>query len=263
MSLKYRNYLNIFWLLIKTDLVILRQFFVGQLINILIWSGSIVVIAAFIFPKLGMTDKFGEFMAISSIIANSFWGIWDSAYRILEDIEGEKTIDYALTLPMPSWLVIFQQAFKHFIVKILPSLFILPVFKFLLGNKMDLSHFSLFKFLFILITINLFTGFFFLFISSFIKNSHKVENIGMRLLFPMWFFGATEYSWNILFEVNTRIGYLALLNPLVYAMEGIHAAVSGQTGYLSFWLCVAVLWVFIFACGFLGVYRFKKRLDFV
>lgn len=260
---KYINYLNIFWLLVKADLVILKKFFLGQLVNSLIWSGSIVVISTYIFPKMGMSDKFGEFMAITSIIANSFWGIWDSSYRMLEDIEGEKTIDYTLILPLPSWIVILQQAIRHFITKLLPSLFILPVFKFLLGSRMDLSHFSLFKYLFILITINLFTGFFFLFVSSFLKSSYKVENVGMRLLYPMWFFGATEYSWSVLFEVNSRIGHLALINPLVYAMEGIHAAVSGQSGYLPYWICCAVLWVCIVLCGYFGVYRFKKRLDFV
>lgn len=263
MLLKFRSYLNIFWLLVKADLVVLKKFFVGQLINLLVWSGSIVVIATFVFPKLGMTDKFGEFMAISSIIANSFWGIWDSAYRMLEDIEGEKTIDYMLTLPIPSWLVILQQAVRHAISKFLPSLFILPVFKILLGSRIDLTNLSYFKFIFMLITVNLFTGFFFLFISSFIRSSYKVENVGMRLLFPMWFFGATEYSWQVLFDVSSRIGYLALFNPLVYAMEGIHAAVSGQDGYLSFWLCSAVLWVCIILCGALGIYKFKKRLDFV
>ncbi|MFC1842510.1 ABC transporter permease [Candidatus Dependentiae bacterium] len=258
-----KSYLYLFWLLIRTELVILRQVFLGQLVNILFWSGSIVVVSAYILPKLGMTDKFGEFIVISCIAANSFWGIWDSSYKIIEDIETKKVIDYKLTLPLPSWMVMLHYAVGHSVVKFLPSLIVLPVFKLVLGSRMDLSHFSFFKFAAMFMTISLFTGFFFLLVSSFIRHSYKIENVGIRLLFPLWFFGATQYSWSVMNAVNSTVARIILLNPLVYAMEGIHAAVSGQQGYLSFWFCMGVLWVWIIVCGFIAVKRFKKRLDFV
>ena len=161
------------------------------MINILVWSGSIVTISTFVFPKLGMTETFGAFIVVSSVAAHCFWGIWDSSYMLIADLEGEREIDYKLTLPMPSWLVILQYAIRHALVKFLPSLIILPVFKLVLGSRMDLSYFSLSKFMLMFVTIALFTGVFFLFVASFVKVSHKVDNIGIRLLFPMWFFGAT------------------------------------------------------------------------
>jgi len=226
---KIKSYLHLFWLLTKTDLVILKQFIVGQMINILVWSGSIVTISTFVFPKLGMTETFGAFIVVSSVAAHCFWGIWDSSYMLIADLEGEREIDYKLTLPMPSWLVILQYAIRHALVKFLPSLIILPVFKLVLGSRMDLSYFSLSK----------------------------------RLLFPMWFFGATQYSWVVMHAINSTIGYLTLANPLVYAMEGMHSAVLGQEGYLPFWICALMLWIFIIVFGFIGIVRFKKRLDFV
>jgi len=263
MWVRLKSYAYLFWLLTKTDIVILRQLIVGQIINVLCWSGSIVIVSAFIFPKLGMTDKFGEFVVVSSLVAHSFWGIWDSSYKILSDIENEKVIDYKFTLPMPSWLVMLQCAVRHSIARFLPSLIILPVFKLLLGSRMDLSHFLFLKFVLMFFAVCLFTGSFFLLVASFVKNSNKVDNVGIRLLFPMWFFGATQYSWVVMYSVNSKIGYAMFANPLVYAMEGIHAAVLGQQGYLPFWICFFVLCCFTIVCGFVGIRVFKKRLDFV
>ncbi|MFC1841820.1 hypothetical protein ACFLYA_01995 [Candidatus Dependentiae bacterium] len=260
---KIKSYFHIFWLLTRADMVVFRQIFWGRIINTLFWSGSVVIVSAFILPSLGMTEKFGEFIVVSSIISGAYWGIWDSSYKILSDLEGEKEIDYKLSLPIPSWMVMFQYAIKHTIERLLPSLIVLPVFKLILGSRMDLSNFSFFKFAFIFITISLFTGFFFLLIASFVESSHKVDNVGIRLLFPLWFFGAGQYSWSVMHGVNSKIGCLILANPLVYAMEGIHAAVLGQQGYISFWVCAAVLWAVILVFGFVGIWKFKKRLDFV
>jgi len=257
------SYMNVFGLLLKTDLVILLKIIVGKIVNILFWSVSIVVVATYIFPKLGMTETFGQFMVVSSIVAHSYWGIWNSTYMFINDLESNNEISYKLILPMPSWMVILQYAIKHSVVKFLPSLIVLPFFKIILGNRMDLSHFSFFKFTFIFVTICLFTGFFFICIAGFVKATNNVENVGIRLLFPLWFFGATQYSWSIMHSINPTIGYFTLLNPLVYAMEGIHSAVLGPSGYLSFWACAGVLWGFILVFGFVGMVRLKKRLDFV
>jgi len=256
-------YMHLFGLLLKVDLIILLKIVVGKIINILFWSSSIVIVATYIFPKLGMTETFGQFMVVSSIVAHSYWGIWNSTYMLMKDLEGDNEISYKLTLPMPSWLVILQYAIKHSVVKFLPSLIVLPFFKIILGSRMDLSHFSFFKFLFIFVTICLFTGFFFICIAGFVRSTSRVENVGIRLLFPLWFFGATQHSWGIMHAINPTIGYFSLLNPLVYAMEGIHSAVLGPSEYLPFWTCAVALWGFILIFSVVGVVRLKKRLDFV
>jgi len=263
MLLKARSYFYVFWLLLKTDLLVLKKNIIGKIINVLCWSSSIVIVSTFILTKLGMTEKYGEFIAVSAIASQCWWGIWDSAYWMLADIEDKKVIDYKFALPMSSWLVLVQYAVRHAIYRLLPSLIILPFFKIILGSRMNLSNFSFFKFSLMFITISLFTGFFYIFVSSFVKNSSRVDTIGIRLLFPIWFFGASQNSWWIMHSVNSKIAYGILLNPWVYAMEGMHSAVLGPKGYLPFWVCFAVLWVCIFGFGLIGILRFKKRLDFV
>jgi len=263
MVAKVKSYFYLFGLLLKVDLFILLRIIVGKMINILFWSSSIVVVATYIFPKLGMTETFGQFMVVSSIVAGAWWGMWDSTYMFMKDLEGDNEISYKLALPLPSWLIILQYAIKHAMVRFLPSLIVLPFFKIMLGSRMDLSQFSFFQFLLMFVTICLFTGFFFVCVASFVRSTDTVDNVGIRLLFPMWFFGATQYSWSIMHSINPTIGYFTLLNPLVYAMEGIHSAVLGSQAYISFWSCAVALWGFIILFGFIGIVRLKKRLDFV
>ena len=57
--------------------------------------------------------------------------------------------------------------------------------------------------------------------------------------------------------------YIALLNPLLYPMEGIRAAFFGQGGFISFWFCISMLSFFTILFGFIGIKRLKKRLDFI
>lgn len=58
------------------------------------------------------------------------------------------------------------------------------------------------------------------------------------------------------------IGYITLLNPLTYIMEGNRSAALGPSEYIPFWISFA-LWLFILLCAGDGIRRLKKRLDCV
>ena len=100
-------------------------------------------------------------------------------------------------------------------------------------------------------------------IASFVKNLAAIEHVWLRFILPLWFFGGTQFSWQTIYNIAPYIGYLTLLDPLVYVMEGMRAAVLGQEGNLPFWLCVAVLWVLTVVFGWWAIKRLKTRLDFV
>ena len=135
--------------------------------------------------------------------------------------------------------------------------------KLFLWNTMSFTSFSPPKFFLIFVLTTLFTGTFSLFVVSTIQNIHHLGKVGIRYLFPMWFFSGANYSWHTVFKLSPIFAYITLANPLLYAMEGIHAAVLGQAGYLNYWLCVLMLIMFTIVFGFLGIWKLKKRLDFV
>ena len=76
-------------------------------------------------------------------------------------------------------------------------------------------------------------------------------------------FGAYYYSWQSAYAFSPVFGYISLVDPLVYIMEGTRSAVLGPEGYLPFWICMTTLWCFIFAFGYFACKRLKRRLDAV
>lgn len=260
---KTKSYLRIFWQLLKTDLYVLRQVAIDEIINSTIWLTCVIIVFAYIFPHMGMDEHFGVFIAIGSIVSAVFWSSWTTSTVFIADLEGNKTIAYFLTLPIPNTLVLVKQIVGYAIKSATTGILILPLAKLLLWNQLNLAQFSPFKFTIIFSAVSLFVGALSLFITSFVKNIDSVGNISMRFLFPIWFFGGANYSWMTLYKISPTLANVLLTNPLFYAMEGMRAAVLGQQGYLNFWLCLPSLLGFTFLLGWWGIVRLKKQLDFV
>ncbi|MFH1643868.1 MAG: hypothetical protein ABIA74_01710, partial [bacterium] len=143
------------------------------------------------------------------------------------------------------------------------SWIILPLSKLLMWNQIDLMQVNWPKLFLIYIVMSFFIGFFSLFVVSFIKGMKNIGIVTMRILFPLWFLGGSQFSWKFLYSVFPNVAYLTFLNPMIYGMEGVHAATLNANDYLSFWICVGMLILFSFIFAMFGIKRLKKRLDFI
>jgi ABC-type polysaccharide/polyol phosphate export permease len=255
--------LKLFLQLLRTDLKIYKSAILNSIIDASIWFTCLIVIFAYVFPISGMSQKFSLLIAVGAIVSCSFWDVWATATTFVADIGGNKTVEYYLTLPLPNVLVFIKQILGYAIKAAPSALMILPLTKLFLWNQFSMANFSIIKFVPIFILINLFTGAFSLFITSQITDMTHLGKVGIRYLFPLWFFGGSNYSWQMVYKLSPTFAYATLLNPLIYAMEGIRVAVLGQQGYMPFYICVLALLLFTILFGFLGIIKLKKRLDFV
>ncbi len=260
---RFKSYLKLFWQLVKTELLIFKQSVIGKIIDTAIWVAAVIGVVSYVFPQLGMSKGFGEFYAIGAIVSVGIFHIFPKTAAFVADITGNKKINYSFTLPLPSWLVILKDGVVYACETITMALVILPVSKLLLLNRLDLSNFSVIKFILMFFSLNFCIGLMSILMSSIVENIHTIEKIWVRILFPLWFFGGTQYSWKTMFEISPKLAYISLCNPILYATEGIRAATLGQEKYLSFWLCILMVWLFGIFFGWLGIKRLKKRLDFV
>ena len=258
-----KSYLNICWNIIKVDLTIFKNLIIAEYIDILFWLTSIIAIFTYVLPRMGIVNTYGQFITIGLIVGGPFWGIWSNSIRFISDMDGNKEITYFLTLPIPNWLVLITQTISLSIQSIIKAAIILPIGKLVLMNNMNLSNISIWKYIIAFVIMNLFCNSMSLFIVSIVKSMNHIERIGIRILFPIWSLGCSQFPWRILNELSTWFGYLALANPLTYAMEAMHSAIEGQKGYLNFNLCLLVMVISIVVFSFIGVMRLKKRLDFV
>lgn len=250
--------------LLKIDLYkYYKKTFRDDLINKVTWIVCVLAIATYIWPSVGMSESFGVFMALGSLVSCCFWDSWGLSAQFVADMEGERVINYYSTLPLPAWLFFAKQIVFYAVRSMVPALIMVPLSKLILWDKLDLTSLYLGKFLIIFVLTSIFCATLSLCMTSLVRDMSSIDNISIRFLFPMWFFGGSQFSWYTFYGVSPLFAYINLLNPLVYAMEGMRVAFLGQSGYLPFWVCVGMLVLYSFMLGFIGIKRLIRRLDCV
>ena len=234
-----------------------------KMINSLIWSTLNIIIFTYVMPHMGFNKDLGTFMVATMPASCAFFTTINSLYTLLSDISGEgSNLTYELILPIPQWLVFTKYAFENMFQALSVSIMIIPLGKLLLWNNFSLAYFSFFKFYFLLVIASTFFGFFSIFITSITHDVYSgLDNVWIRVIFPMWFLGGFQFSWKTLHSISPVIAFINLLNPLTFALEGSRAAALNPELSLPYWYCIGALLIFTFVFGYFGIKNLKKRLD--
>lgn len=253
---------QIFFTLLWRDIRIFNPRFIGRSIDSLAWISSVVIVAHYIMPMFGLSyQKFGTFTLIGTI---AVWGLFEMMTNIavlIGDFEGNQSISYFLTLPIPQYMIFVEYGLASAYRSIATSIFILPVGKIILGSELQLTHINWPQFIFAMLSINLFYGFFTLFLASKTPNLNFLGTIRTRFMFPLWFLGGYQFTWKMLYAKSKILAYANLLNPITYIMDGIRATVLDPNHFIPFWTCMIVLWSFSILFGWIGTKRLLTRLD--
>lgn len=252
--------LRTFWALVQRDMAVFWPHWKGRFVNSLIWSGLMLLVFEYIMPQMGLEGA-GPFMAASAIASLGFFEVAENATKFIADLEGNRSISYYLTLPVSQAMVFVRLAFSNALQAMSLSLFLLPIYKLILWNSFSFAQFSIIKFSLIFIVNNIFFGFFSLYLASVIESMEKVNNMWTRIIYPLWWLGCFQFSWATLDKAVPYISKLSLLNPMTYVMEGMRAAILGQSDYLNFWYCLPMMMIFTVIIGLVGIRKLKQRLD--
>jgi ABC-type polysaccharide/polyol phosphate export permease len=257
------SYLKCFFYLVWKELVVFSKVLRSRIVDSIIIVTTNILVFTYLMPHFGLKTGYGFFIFVGIIPIISFFEVITNVSTFVSDITGNKKISYSLTLPLPSFLVFASIGVGWAFCNMMFTIFLIPIGKLLLWDKFDLSGFSFFKFISIFLTVNLFYGFFALWLSGIIKDMKYMSWIWARVVNPLFMLGGFFYSWGTLYKASKIFGFLNLLNPVIYSLEGFRAAVMGQKGFLSFYFCFLVLWVFIFLFFLHANFLLKRRLDVV
>jgi ABC-type polysaccharide/polyol phosphate export permease len=254
--------LQTFTALIRRDMAVYWPTYKDRAINAVVWGTLCISVFEYIMPQMGLASH-GVFIAASVAASWGFFEVTENVSKFVADLEGNRSISYYLTLPIPQWMIFLRQAVTNALQAFFIALLFLPMGKILLWNSFSFAQFSFFKFLIIFPLIHLFYGSFSLLLATHIESLEKIGNVWIRIVYPLWWLGCFQFSWTTLYAISPKIAYINLLNPLVYVMEGARYAILGQEGSLPFWNCVGMLFIFTVVIFFVGVHGLKKRLDCV
>lgn len=257
------NHRTIFFQLLKTRLLIAQPFFIDKIINLSIWALCSLVITGYVMQQFGLSSGFGIFQFAGVIGTAGLFEIYPSVVAMVLDFSSEQTILYYLTLPTKPWVVIASMVTGFAMQGIALCLWMIPLGKLIFFNQLNLANIAWFKLFISIIVANLFFSSLIPTISAITKHIGKIGNAWSRLIFPMWFLGGFQFSWNSIYGISKPIAYCLLLNPVTYVMEAMRVSILGQEGFLNWYLCMSAL-IFFFVCSSLySYYQMKKLLDFV
>ena len=251
--------LKTFLALLHRDWRVARRNFVPLLIQTLLQPMLLVFVFGRVLTTSGYMPLQYKSLLLPGIMALSMLlsGIQAVAMPTIAEFQFTREIEDRLLSPIEIEWVAVEKIVSGMAQALVAGLVVLPAAWALLGKGVDLRlpHPWLFGILCLLIAL----------VSSAIGLtlgcSIGQTHIGLMfslVLAPMIFFGCTYYPWSALasFPILKR---LVLLNPVVYASEGLRAALVPQFPHLALAAILGALLLFnVLFIGF-GIYRFDKK----
>jgi ABC-2 type transport system permease protein len=192
-------------------------------------------------------------MALSMI----FTGVWAVAMPLIGEFQFTHEIEDRLLAPIENdWLAIEKVLFGA-VQAIVAGLAVIPAAWLLLrpGVELNLSHPLMFAGITVLVALLSASG------GLALGCSISQTQIGLMfsmVLTPMIFFGCTYYPWSALanFPILQKI---VLVNPLVYASEGLRGTLVPQFPHLPIIVVLIGLLVFDSLLLMIGLRQFRKK----
>ena len=252
---------SVFLQLIRRDLIVFKREYRKKFIDTTVVFFTNVMAFGYFLQQEGVHAGYAAFFVVGAIASFGLVEIVGKVGAQLADMHGDKTIFHTLIMPIRSNMVFYYIGVTWAITAMLLSVLLFPLGKLLVFTEWHWKVISFWRVTIMFITANLFFGFFALWLTSVLKSITNLNSLWMRYIAPMWMFGGYVYSWQSAYDLNHIVGYISLINPMIYVMEGMRAAALGQKGYLPFWLCFGMLWVYIIACTMHATRRLRRSLD--
>ncbi len=259
-SNQWRWNLQVFLRLIQRDMIVIRPMMRSRMINIIWWT--VLCVYVFEYVGLGPVAGCGLFIAASECASKGFMRAFPNAGRIITDLHGgPRFLLYYLSLPIPQQLVFVAVAVSTSLELMAINIFVLPIAKLILWNSFHLSLLGMVKAGAVFLCAHLFYGSCVLFFASLSNSLEEHVSLFSRLIHPLFWAGGYLFTWHRLYQASPVCAYIDLLNPLVYAFEGMRSAIFNNPESLPVWLCCLMLLMFTVLVGTIGTRRMMKKID--
>jgi ABC-2 type transport system permease protein len=217
----------------------------------------------FIFGRVmvgsGYMPSYYKSLLLPGIIAISmvFTGIWAVAMPLIAEFQWTREIEDRLLAPIDMAWIAVEKVIAGMIQALVAGLIVIPMAWLVLRPGVDISIHAPWSFIAIIVLVATFSACGGLALGCSINQQHIGLMFGM-VITPMVFFGCAYYPWSALngFPVLQK---LVLINPLVYASEGLRAALVPQFPHLSMLAVLAALVFFDVLLLMVGLRQFEKK----
>jgi ABC-2 type transport system permease protein len=248
-----------FLALLGRDARVARRNFIPLLLQTLLQPMLLVFIFGRVMTTSGYMPPQYKSLLLPGIMALSMFlsGIQAVAMPLISEFQFSKEIEDRLLAPIEIEWVAVEKILSGMIQALVTGLVVLPAAWLVMGKGVDirLAHPILFAALCLLIA----------FLASAVGltlgcsiGQTQVGLMFSLVLAPMIFFGCTYYPWSALarFPILQKA---VLVNPVVYASEGLRSALAPQFPHLRVPYIVGALLLFDLVFLFAGLRQFRRK----
>jgi ABC-2 type transport system permease protein len=251
--------LKTFFALLTRDAHVARRNFIPLLLQTFLQPLMFVFIFGRVMVGSGYMPPSYKSLLLPGIMALTMvgTGIWAVAMPLIAEFQFTREIEDRLLAPMEiSWLAI-EKVVAGTLQSLVAGLMVIPCAWLLLRPGVGLNFRDPLLFLGIALLVALFSAVGGLALGCSVEQTH----IGLMftlVVAPMIFFGCTYYPWSALsnFPIMQK---LVLINPLVYASEGLRGSLVPQFPHLPLLAVLAGLTFFNLFFLVLGLRQFRKK----
>jgi|GEM_PF-2878773 len=250
---------NVFLWLLKRDVLVVLPRLPSRILSVIVWT----ILFLYLYEYVGIAGitGCGLFMAASESGSRAFRRVFP-ALRIAGDLLNERALYYYLTLPIPQSLVFLALALSSSLELMAMYVWVFPIAKLVLGSAFTISWVGCLKAAAVFVCAHIFYGMSALLLAT--GNIAAVDELAIihsRYIEPLFWIGGYYFTWHLLYAKHAWWAYLLLLNPIIYACEGMRAALCPDILSLPVGGCCAALVFFSVVIGCFAIRRMKKKVD--
>src|SRR6204780_4618782 len=233
-----------FFALLGRDAHVARRNFIPLLLQTFLQPMMFVFIFGRVMGSSGYMPPAYKSLLVPGIMAMrmAFTGVWAVAMPLIAEFQFAREIEDRLLAPIEiSWLAIEKVLFGT-VQAVVAGLVVIPTAWLLLRPGVGLTIHSPLSFACVPLLVALFSACGGLALGCSISQTHIGLMFSM-VLTPMIFFGCAYYPWSALdhFPILQKV---VLINPLVYASEGLRGTLVPQFPHLPMLVVMIALTIF-------------------
>lgn len=251
--------LRVFGAILWRDVTVARRELVSFLVRTALQPILFTIVFGYLLPKMGIIPHGYTTMILPGVVALSLTmsAVQSVALPMVSEFGYTKEIEDRLLAPIPIPLVAVEKIVSGVLQGLIAATFVLPLARLIIGPIPGLT----FAHVPLLLLLTILAGAAFSALGLYLGTAIAPQQIGLMfsvIIAPMIMFGCTYYPWRGL-DAVPAMKYAVLINPIVYASEGMRATLTPSVPHMPVPAILGALIVLTAFFAWLGLRSFMKR----
>jgi ABC-type multidrug transport system permease subunit len=236
------------------EIRVMRRNFVSIFIRVLLQPLLFVFVFAYVMPKIGAAGGGGLFAAshggptfstilVPGLIASSMimQGMMAVIFPLMMELSWQRSITDRALAPLPVPLLAVEKIAAAGLQALIGGLLVFPAVLFIHAKgqapSVHIDNWPMFVVIMVVGSLLAASGGLLL---GTLIDPQKIQVLFALVLLPMTMLGCVYYPWSALHAVRW-LQIAVLVNPMVYASEGLRAVLTPQVGHMPAWAFLTAL----------------------